>query len=234
MIGPSASLPRFDDELEEMLLRFEEAWNSGEPADLRAYCPPQPEPAFLKELVRIDIARRKYNGLPVDASRYLTMFPELQASADSVHELAAETIIDRPAPEKAAAPSRFVPGYELINELGRGGMGVVYKARQVSINRIVALKMILTGDIASEQELARFQGEAEAVWPRCRIATSCNFTSSARMKACRSSRSSLCPAVRLRTACWMHRYPRGRRRKCSRDSPSAWRKHTLETSSIAI
>jgi WD40 repeat protein len=56
-----------------------------------------------------------------------------------------------------------IPGYELIQELGRGGMGVVYAARQAGLNRTVALKMILSGGHASAQELARFQTEAEAV-----------------------------------------------------------------------
>jgi WD40 repeat protein len=56
-----------------------------------------------------------------------------------------------------------IAGYEVLGVLGRGGMGVVYRARHLKLNRIVALKMILSGSFAGPQEQARFHSEAEAV-----------------------------------------------------------------------
>lgn len=67
-----------------------------------------------------------------------------------------------PIGEPGADEGRLVGNYQLVEEIGRGGMGVVYRARQLTLNRDVALKMVLSGEYASPRELARFQKEAEA------------------------------------------------------------------------
>ena len=63
----------------------------------------------------------------------------------------------------AGADLPRIPGYEVEALLGRGGMGVVYKARHRRLNRFVALKMLIAGAYAGPPERARFQREAEAV-----------------------------------------------------------------------
>ena len=93
-----------------------------------------------------------------------------------------ETLVPSPAPPALASESATVapeggtlphldiapasveiPGYEILGELGRGGMGVIYQARQLSPRRLVALKMILAGEHAGADALARFKREADAV-----------------------------------------------------------------------
>ena len=67
------------------------------------------------------------------------------------------------ASAQRALPLVSVPGYEIEGVLGRGGMGVVYKAQDLALKRTVALKMMLAGGHAGPHELARFRIEAEAV-----------------------------------------------------------------------
>src|SRR5207249_4147408 len=80
----------------------------------------------------------------------------------TVDDLRVRTPTGAPDPEKVPVGQR-IGRYEILERIGRGGMGVVYKARQLDLNRTVALKMLLAGAHAEAKDLSRFQREADAI-----------------------------------------------------------------------
>ena len=115
----------------------------------------------------------RYPDIGSELSEFLSNREQLDELAlplrQAVHEHEKSPAMDQPtlsadtsAPPEVGTKVRYFGDYELLEEIARGGMGVVYKARQTTLKRIVALKMILSGQLAGEEDVKRFHAEAEA------------------------------------------------------------------------
>jgi hypothetical protein len=94
------------------------------------------------------------------ADEFATFIPvNRDWDAIPIRATASENLL---SPASTEARVRYFGDYELLSEIARGGMGVVYRAQQVNLNRVVALKMILAGNLASDEDVQRFRTEAEA------------------------------------------------------------------------
>eukprot|EP00913_Durusdinium_trenchii_P023310 g21888.t1 len=100
--------------------------------------------------------------LVVEHPEFADEIREFLADQEQLHDIAVPLANPVIARRPVLETIRYFGDYELLEEIARGGMGVVYKARQNSLNRIVAVKMILSGTLASETDSKRFQAEAES------------------------------------------------------------------------
>jgi tetratricopeptide (TPR) repeat protein/tRNA A-37 threonylcarbamoyl transferase component Bud32 len=160
-----------------LLVEQRERWRRGERVPVESYLERFPSLAgnaeAVLDLIGNEQLLRQEAGETPQLADYLRRFPrwapQIHVQFEVERALDMETLSQsaaasagRPGPA-AAGPPAPVPGYELLEELGRGGQSVVHKARQVSLNRLVALKQILTGAYAGAAERARFRTEAEAI-----------------------------------------------------------------------
>src|SRR5262245_34839962 len=96
------------------------------------------------------------------AAPTLPASPEVSAASPTADPHLTQDFTEAsPSPPVSTLPR--IPGYEMLEELGRGGMGVVYKARQEKVNRLVALKMVLGSGFSSPEARLRFLMEGEVL-----------------------------------------------------------------------
>jgi serine/threonine protein kinase len=173
-------------QLEAWLAEFEEAWDEDLLAARVERLPPPGHPLRLPaliELVKIDLERSRQRGRQLRLADYVARYPELGPAETLPSDLLqAEEEIRRqfneawmtlrvPADGAPASPAPLalsvraadqvpcVHGYEVLGKLGQGGMGAIYKARHLRLNRVVALKVIRFGAESAEQ-VERFYREA--------------------------------------------------------------------------
>ncbi|MCA9217750.1 MAG: serine/threonine protein kinase [Planctomycetales bacterium] len=157
---------------------FESARKRGDGALLADYLvddwPSDHRRILLRELLDLELEYQTRNNKPIDTSHYVSQFPQFsEVIGDCIqrHQTRLSKVTPHAAPNTTPHPVRLpteagdsltLGPYELIQEIARGGMGVVYRARDHRLDRDVALKVVLAGEFASDEAIERFQFEASA------------------------------------------------------------------------
>ncbi len=160
---PNEELPSHDDRVNEAIAGYLEAVERGEKPDMVR---------FLAEHADLGAELNSFFANRSQFRRHVgEQTPGATSQSRALGNAPGEPSSDPHEPtltyQERGVPSpknvlRYFGDYELVHEIARGGMGVVYKARQVTLNRIVAVKMILGGQIAGPEDVQRFHTEAEA------------------------------------------------------------------------
>ena len=142
--------------LESLIAKYLEAEKSGQNLDRDALIAEHPD---LADSLREFFAN--HDGMKSAAN---PNEPTVSPNGSSLNDptMPPREVASQSAEASVGDKVRYFGDYELLEEIARGGMGVVFRARQINLNRIVALKMILSGEFAGEEDVIRFHTEAEA------------------------------------------------------------------------
>jgi len=168
--------------LVSILIRQGQHWQQGQHYPVETYLELRPalgeDPEAVLDLIYHERVLRGQCGEVPRLEEYLERFPHLAAQLQVQFELdqviqeestwesqlQRNRAADLPAgQDQAAAVAASPPGYEILDELGRGGMGIAYRAWQIGLKRLVTLKVIQSGGLADSEQRSRFRTEAEAI-----------------------------------------------------------------------